>query len=134
MIVYEQLPVFRDFLEASLEFQLPQDVKTLANKGEGILAVVGFYHYAQDNDIELAISTTSPRWATKDFLRAVFNYAFITANCHRCTARVKADNTKAIKLVEKLGFQHEGTAREALDRVDVHIYGLLKHECRWIDE
>lgn len=96
-----------------------------------LLAVVVFFDYTKF-DCEMAVASIDPRWLNKTILRAIFRYAFEQLGCHRVTGRVKADNLHAIQFDEKLGFVREGTLRQAVDGVDVHIYGMLKTECRWI--
>jgi RimJ/RimL family protein N-acetyltransferase len=53
-------------------------------------------------------------------------------NLYRLQLSVKAYNTRAIRLYEKLGFKHEGTLREYGERngerYNMHLYGLLRHE------
>jgi RimJ/RimL family protein N-acetyltransferase len=60
------------------------------------------------------------------------DYAFGHRRMHRVNARVLDSNAASIGLLEKLGFEHEGTQREeklvAGDRVDTRIYGLLAEE------
>jgi len=59
-------------------------------------------------------------------------FAFHELNLHRIALTVFAYNTQAIALYERLGFVHEGTHREYLERDgqrhDMLLYGLLRHE------
>ena len=127
--IREQHPEFLDYLSLNLDFPIPQECKTLALESQGhILAVVGFYNYTGE-DIELSIAASSPRWfLSKQYLKDIFDYVFKTANCHRCTVRIEADNDRSIRVVERIGFTREGTLREANEGKDVHIYGLLKRD------
>ncbi|HSO58507.1 MAG TPA: GNAT family protein, partial [Paenisporosarcina sp.] len=65
----------------------------------------------------------------KDAMQLVMNYAFNELNLHRLSLTVFGYNQGAIKLYESLGFRHEGTYREFLQRDgkrhDMHLYGLL---------
>lgn len=73
------------------------------------------------------------RWLTYEFLNRVFTYPFIQLGCNRVTGMVRADNYKAQKLDEHLGFKREGLIRQATwDKQDMIVYGMLKDECRWI--
>lgn len=62
----------------------------------------------------------------------LLDYAFLEMNLHRVSLRVFSFNHKAIKLYKKLGFTHEGTARQSLFRQgswhDIIHMGLLKNE------
>jgi [ribosomal protein S5]-alanine N-acetyltransferase len=58
-------------------------------------------------------------------------YAFGTLDLERLTARVETANRPSQRVVERAGFQLEGTLRaDAIDdngdRVDVNLYGLLR--------
>jgi RimJ/RimL family protein N-acetyltransferase len=59
-------------------------------------------------------------------------FAFHELNLHRIALTVFAYNTRAIALYERLGFTHEGTHREYLERDgqrhDMRLYGLLRRE------
>ncbi|MGB2993259.1 MAG: GNAT family protein [Paenisporosarcina sp.] len=65
----------------------------------------------------------------KDAMQLVVNYAFNELNLHRLSLTVFSYNQGAITLYESLGFRHEGTYREFLQRDgkrhDMHLYGLL---------
>lgn len=59
-------------------------------------------------------------------------YAFGHRRLHRVNARVLETNDASIALLEKLGFEHEGTQRQekfvAGEYVDTRFYGLLADE------
>lgn len=80
----------------------------------------------------MSVVAIDPHWLNRTILRAIFRYPFEQLGCHRVTARVMADNQHAIDFDEKIGFVREGTMRQARNGTDVHIYGMLKTECRWI--
>jgi RimJ/RimL family protein N-acetyltransferase len=65
-------------------------------------------------------------------VRLALAFAFEELNLHRVTATVFAYNQRSINLIEKLGFQREGTYREFIHRDgkrhDMPLYGLLRHE------
>jgi RimJ/RimL family protein N-acetyltransferase len=68
----------------------------------------------------------------KEAMQLLVNYGFNELNLHRLTLTVFGYNERAIKLYESLGFKHEGTYREFLQRDgkrhDMHLYGLLSTE------
>ena len=73
----------------------------------------------------------------KDAMHLVVNYAFNELNLHRLSLTVFSYNQGAIKLYESLGFRHEGTYREFLQRDgkrhDMHLYGLLASDLKALD-
>ena len=64
--------------------------------------------------------------------RALIDFAFRKLNLNRIDLGVNEDNTPAINLYKKLGFQHEGVLREAFLRNDkkknIIVMGLLKSD------
>ena len=70
----------------------------------------------------------------REAMQLLLNYAFNEVNLHRVQLSVFSYNAGAIKLYESLGFTHEGTFREWMQRDgrrhDMHLYGLLASEYR----
>ncbi|WP_254537045.1 GNAT family N-acetyltransferase [Halomarina litorea] len=62
----------------------------------------------------------------------LLDYGFSELRLHRVSATVMAPNDASVALCERLGFVHEGTAREAQfadgEFVDVERFGLLEDE------
>ncbi|GIO08117.1 acetyltransferase [Brevibacillus reuszeri] len=65
-------------------------------------------------------------------LKLLLDYAFLEMNLHRVSLRVFSFNEKAIKLYERIGFQHEGISRQFLFRAgkwhDIVHMGILQEE------
>jgi RimJ/RimL family protein N-acetyltransferase len=70
----------------------------------------------------------------KEALKMLIDFGFYEFNLHRIQLSVIAYNERAIRLYEGLGFVREGSYREFVNRggnrVDLCLYGLLKHEWR----
>lgn len=68
----------------------------------------------------------------QDALNLILNYAFSELCLHRVSLTVLGYNARAIKAYEHVGFQHEGTHREAIQRdgqrYDLLLYGILRGE------
>ncbi len=68
----------------------------------------------------------------REAMELIIDFAFREVNLHRVQLSVFDYNERARALYEKLGFQREGTLREALHRdgrrYDMHLYGLLRRE------
>lgn len=62
----------------------------------------------------------------------VVDYAFDELDCHRITARVYEGNEPSARILEGLGFQHEGCLRDRTyadgEHRDCDLYGLLEDE------
>ena len=61
--------------------------------------------------------------------RAILDFAFNTLGLHRVHVHHFAENTASARVVEKLGFQREGLARQHVYKdgqpIDIVLYGLL---------
>jgi len=71
-----------------------------------------------------------------DALRVVLRFAFTELNLRRITLNVFEYNPRAIRVYEKVGFQHEGRARGLLNRdgkrYDMLYMGILREE--WLEK
>lgn len=69
-----------------------------------------------------------------DAMRTICRFGFDVMNLHRIQLDVFADNARAMKVYERIGFVHEGRKRDAHYRrgsyVDVVMMGLLAGELR----
>jgi len=69
-----------------------------------------------------------------DAAARMVQYAFEDRNLRRVSARCGSFNDASIGLLESLGFEHEGTLREAAwfrgEYHDMHWYGLLRADWR----
>lgn len=83
---------------------------------------------------QMSIAAASRRWATPRTLRELFAYPLVQLKCRRVYSLVAADAEHVRGVLDRLGFKHEGTLREAFETGDAAIYGMLKRECRWIRE
>ncbi len=106
----------------------------LERDGE-LLAVVVFNLFS-GADIAMHIAAVpGRRWMTRDFLRVAFRYPFNQLGCRRVTGYVPASNADALRFDLHLGFQREGLLREAMDTgEDVIVLGMLRRECRFLNE
>lgn len=68
----------------------------------------------------------------REAMQLLLEYAFLEMNLHRVSLRVFSFNKRAINLYEKLGFQYEGSSRQALFRNgkwhDIIQMGILQQE------
>lgn len=122
----------RPWLEERAGVKLHPENQYLAVEVCGKIATaVGFSNFRHD-DIELTVATEgkglrSARSALA-LVHAVFSYVFDQSNCRRCTARIRADNEKSIKLAARLGFKVEGRLRQGFGDADALVFGLLRDD------
>ncbi|WP_284009833.1 GNAT family N-acetyltransferase [Haloarcula pelagica] len=81
---------------------------------------------------ELGYYLTPDAWGNgyaTDAARTIVDYAFAELRLHRVHALAFDDNEASRRVLEKVGFEHEGVMREHWFRngeyEDVHVYGLL---------
>lgn len=73
------------------------------------------------------------RWITRDLLKAAFSYPFIQLDCSAVWGWVEAENEKARRLDEHLGFKQQAVIPAASKNGgDVIIYRMTKEECRFL--
>lgn len=101
--------------------------------GQELIAGVVYSHFS-GNDMVMSIAATSPKWARRGVIRALFHYPFVQIGCDRVTSLIDESNERSIKLCAGLGFMPEGRLRKRYAPRDGIIYGLLKEDCRWLKE
>jgi RimJ/RimL family protein N-acetyltransferase len=105
--------------------------KTIAFYSDTLEAVV-VYNAFDEGNCGISIATSSPKWATKLSLRAIFGYPFIQLGLNRVTATINASNSKSISLCIRLGFRLEGELKQYYENGNsAMIYGLTKDNCGW---
>ena len=98
-----------------------------------IRCAVIFNHPTYRNINGHIVSDGSRRWASREFIWAMFHYPFIQLGLNRITAPIASSNLEARRFVERLGFTFEGALREFYPNGDSQIgYGLLRKDCRYV--
>lgn len=81
--------------------------------------------------IQVAGSPGTP-WLTRAALRWAFGYPFSQLGVERVSAWVEADNERAIKFNEHVGFTLEHTLPRAGRKGQaVHLYRMFREDCRY---
>lgn len=135
-IVGEQRPAFLEWAQQAMGgVKLAPDAKTIAAvKGDEILAVVCYDTFTEfDCHMHIA-SNGSRRWISRALLREAFAYPFIQCGLRRITGLVAASNQDAMRFDLHLGFRIEGLCREGAPDGDLFILGMLRRECRFIQQ
>jgi len=107
------------------------DLRCLAGmQGNEIVGIIGFFNYRWPN-IEVAFYCDDWRWAVnRDIIAKALSYPFEQLKCKRITALVERKNLTSRKMVQRLGFKEEGKLRDAGEKGDIFVYGLLPHELK----
>ncbi len=126
---------FANFADAIPDDSYGFHLRTLAD--DTVIGFVALFNIKWSNQTaEMAIGIGDPAYRGKgygqDALKLILNYAFNELNLHRVGLTVMSYNTKAIKAYERVGFVHEGTQRQAIQRqgkrYDLLAYGILRSE------
>jgi hypothetical protein len=80
---------------------------------------------------KITVLVLDPRCLSRRALRAIFTALFSQAK--RLTAEVEPSNPRALRQVQRLGFQFEGHHPLGLEGTrDTIVFGMLKDECPWL--
>ena len=102
--------------------------------GGAVVELIGLHTWDHHHRrAELGFDIAKAHWGhgiAAEAARAVIQFGFTTMALHRIQAHSIADNTRSIRLLERLGFRREGTLREYSledDGIfhDSALYGLL---------
>lgn len=97
-----------------------------------IAAVAVFYDYRLTS-IEITFVTTTPRWASRENIKAILSYPFVQLGCKRLTAITEENNSAARAFLERLGFRQEGIHPDGFESGTGISYGLLRADAeRWL--
>ena len=90
-------------------------------------------NYPTGLDVNMNVAVENKR-IPPEFLRAMFDTVFNKMGCTRVTCYVEPSNKASIKLTEHVGFVKEGVKRLGAGDKDLVMYGMIKSECRWIEQ
>lgn len=133
----EYSPYFLNWINDRINTSFdPNDSRYLAYvKGDEVLAVVVFDHWTKHH-VEVSIATDgTKRWASRTFVREVFDYAFSLDTITRCNFVVEVENENAIRLHKALGHPEEGRMKDWFgEGKDALLFRLTRqeyHESKW---
>lgn len=133
-LLFGQAPGIIDWLKQRLPDYRRRGVTIAIAENDRLIAVCAYSGY-NGVDVDITIAADSPAWCRRDILAALFGYPFRQLHCRRVTVQIEKPNRRARRLAEGLGFTYEGKLRRgAANGNDVMIYGMLRKECRWMED
>lgn len=100
---------------------------TIAIEAGGKTVVV--YSSYSGVNCEVTVASDGLGWLKTKYLKPLFAYPFKQMGVRRITLLIRESNHKVTRLVEKIGFTHEGTLREFMDDGEnCVIYSMTKTE------
>lgn len=104
-------------------FHPPYTTLAHVNRG-GILAGLVFNVWTE-HDIEISLAADR---LSLTLMRAVFDYVFHQLGCRRATCRTRADNSRAQRLLARVGAELEGRQRGYFGDCDALLYAIMKED------
>ena len=109
----------------------PDDAHYLGQVLDGQIRAVVVYCGFYGKSCMIHVGSEGQHWATKDFLREVFNYPFNKLKVKVIIGTVAGSNEKALKLDRHLGFRDVATIPDAHDDGDLVILEMRPEYCKW---
>ena len=103
---------------------------------DSVLGIFGYTHWSDEHQrAEIGYCLHRGHWRqgiAQEAMRAILTFGFGTMGLNRIHACPWADNIASVRLLEKLGFHHEGTLRDEYWQDgrfhDERAYALLRRE------
>ena len=136
--VFEDKEVIKNWVEERIPGMSFNDGSYAAigvenEQGERVAGVI--YNHYTGHDISMHVASThGTLWARPHILRDLFAFPFNQLKCRRVTGFVSALNEHTLPFDEHLGFRREGILRDATPDGDMHIIGMTRQECRWLEK
>lgn len=103
-------------------------------RDDGTLVAATLFDNCNNASIQMHVAATTPRWLLwKNYLRACFGYPFLQLECDVVIGLVAADNERARRADEWLGFKLACTIPKGHPSGDLLIYTMHREDCRWLE-
>jgi len=101
--------------------------QVINNEIRAVVVYCGFF----GKSCMVHVGSVGQHWATKDFLKKVFDYPFNTLKLKVIIGTVAGNNEKALKLNRHLGFKDVATIADAHADGDLVILEMRPEYCKW---
>lgn len=128
-------PIFVRWLKQQLQHASPldhDDCRTVSIvRGNEIAAVVAFHGWTA-HTVEASIASDGTKsWATRGYVQAVYEYAFVTADKARLNFTVSVSNEAAIRMHKTLGHRLDCVLHDAEgEGNDLYLFSLTRRDWR----
>ena len=113
----------------SVEALGPYAALGVARGGQLVAACIYHRWVPEYQSCELTLAASSPRWASREIVRALLAVPFVQYGCFSVAAIIPHDNQRAERFVKGIGFRREGCKRHGFGRKrHALIYGMLRPE------
>ena len=101
---------------------------------DGGIAAGAVYEGFTPYSVRMHVASEGKNWLTHKFLRRMFWYPFVECGLRRVTFFIAASHTKSLRFAQHFGAVVEGVMRDAAPDGDLVVLGMLRSDCRYIDE
>ena len=98
-----------------------------------VVAGVLFNNHYPEHSVQIHVAVEDV-YAGREFLKAIFDYAFNQLHVKKLVGLVQEDNVKARRLDEHLGFTTEAKIDDACAGGAILIYTMTRTQCRFIKD
>lgn len=110
-----------------------EDATAIGQERDGEVAAVVVYDSFSPHDCNMHVASDgSGHWLTRELLAAAFAYPFIQLDKRRVTSPIAANNTRALRFNQRLGFVPEGYHPHGAGEHALVTLGLLRERCRFL--
>lgn len=134
-VIWDRQQEVGDWITARIQGKFHADSATtigLERDGEIVGGCIFENHTGQSMLIHCA--GISRYWMNRDFLMAVFGYAFRQMGIKKLIGPVDSSNSDSRHFIENLGFHPEATIADGARNGDLIMYTLTRQQCRFLGE
>jgi L-amino acid N-acyltransferase YncA len=121
------------WLSEKTECTLPREGQCIGWTRDGELTYGIMYEGYTRRSVEVTFAAAPGAVMPKEFLFAIFHYAFKVLEVFKMVAKIEETNWRSINMVEKMGFIREARVEDVFPSGAMVIYTLTAEQCRWLE-
>jgi len=133
-IIYDTLKVYEFLKTQGVDVPLNTSMKGIGFEQDGCLVAGVIYEGWNGWNVWMHVAAKAQSLGgARRFIRYAFEYPFDEWGAKRVSGYVNADNSKAIRLDEHLGFKRTNTLEGfGPNGQSIFIYSMTREECRYV--
>jgi len=134
-VVWDRQQEVGEWVCARIEGKFHPDSATAIGIERGGMLVGGcVFETYTGQSVLIHAAGTSRFWMNRDFLKAVFGYAFNQLKVKKMIGPVDSANRDSRNFIENLGFTPEAVIADGARHGDLILYTLRRQDCRFLGE
>lgn len=127
----EPLPLLFSWLQERIGLVWSEDFRAIGRVVNGqLVGVVGF-NGQNGASCQMHMAGEGKYWISRNFIREVFRYAFVTCGYNVVFGLVPSGNIVALEIDLRLGFKELATIVGAHPDGALHFLVMRREDCRW---